>query len=498
MRRLWKSVPLILALLLATCACGTTVPVASQGASQDGGLALPSAAPVTSASATDPQGLPGAATSSVPDAGGARTGGSAGAQRDLSAPVGTSAPGASPRSTAPLKIGIIYLTDGGAAQSLGLNQGTSEFTPEQVARNLVKGFNARGGLRGRRLDATYAGWSTSSNDYSTDAAAVCAQFSQDTPVPVVLDLGVGNLGGLPECLARHGIVHLSTGFETDLQGMRSLPLHVNTAFLSVERTYLNTLDRLASVGYLTRSNKLGVVREECADDVRAYQNVLLPHIQQLIGQTPALVTTRCSNGVSGASSAGADISNAVLRFNSAGVDRVLFVSRFESIVLLLFSNAAESQGYRPGYLLSSYAGAAPLSASLQAGQRPGLHGAGWRPALDTSTTTFASDSERRCVSVFNASGSTAALPNDKGAVGVSCAPFLVLERLLEVTAGAFSRDVVAQAMERFGSAVQLPTLLDGRATLTRSRRDMPTSGRAFGYVSSCSCLRYSGSPASIS
>jgi hypothetical protein len=496
MRLTWTARPLSVALLLLTAACGTTVPMTAQSSTGTDGLGQPFAAPITSPA---PQALAPSSSGRLP-AGGNDVSGQPTTGPGGSGARGAIEPGAGGRParvTTPLKIGIIYLTDGGAAQSLGLNQGVSDFTPEQVARGLVKGFNAQGGLFGRRLEAFYAGWSTSSNDYSTDAAAICAKFATDTPVPVVIDLGVGNLGGLPDCLAKHGIVHLSTGFETDLQGLKALPLHINTAFLSVERTYLNTIDRLSSVGYLTRASKLGVVREDCPEDVRAYQNVLLPRIQRQLGQTPLLVTTRCSNGLSGASVAGADISNAVLRFRGSGVDRVMIVSHFESIALVLFSNAAESQGYRPGYALSSYASAAGIAASLQDGQRPGLHGGGWRPGLDTSTSSFGSASERRCLAVFSASGSRATLPNDKGAVGVSCAPLLVLERLLQVKDGAFSRETMLGAMARFGSGIQLPTLLTGVARLSPDRRDMPSAGQAFGWVTSCSCLRYAGPVAAI-
>ena len=77
----------------------------------------------------------------------------------------------------------------------------------------------------------------------------------------------------------------------------------------------------------------------------------------------------------------AQMSSAVLRFRSAGVSHVLFVTVNNS-ELWFFMPAAESQGYRPRYGLASYHVPATLPQFVPAAQLHGAVGIGWSPYQD--------------------------------------------------------------------------------------------------------------------
>lgn len=110
---------------------------------------------------------------------------------------------------------------------------------------------------------------------------------------------------------------------------------------------------------LTPADRIGVVVEGCPYNTRSYTRTVAPTAKRLGLTITDRVDARCFQGFNDFGGLAWDMGNAVLRLSSRGANKVVFVSgSFEGNLMLLFGTAAESQGYRPGYALTSAAASA--------------------------------------------------------------------------------------------------------------------------------------------
>ncbi|MBK5305065.1 MAG: hypothetical protein JJD92_00100 [Frankiaceae bacterium] len=496
-RRVRRSVALTVAAVAVTAGCGTTVPLSQQAAQQAPGAAgLGAAAPGSST-------LPAGATSGVSgpsvvalgpsDSGAAgATGVQAGAvpQGNVSATSPTGQVGA--RDTSPLKIGLTYVDNSGSSAALGAT--TTDVNAKQISQALVRGINAKRGLAGRKLEAIEYSFNTQNANYSQYAAEACAKFTQDNHVSVVLDGGFGTLGGFRDCMQKNGVLDITQSVEDDRIGSSRATLHDNTSFMTPDRAYSATLNGLSATGYLTKSSQFGIIIEECPHILRAYNNAIKPLIARLGMKAPLERTIECTTGFDSAGNAAAPISSAVLAFRQGNVDRVMFVSDFETVVLLLFANAASAQSYQPGYALTSSAQAEYIRQNVNdSRQWPQLNGVGWTPAFDVADSGAPpSATERRCLQLTQAGGIEPQSYLSKGLVYTACGTFLLLEAALLRTNGASAAQALQGAIIGLGSSFVSPGLIGGGTTFSSSRRDGPDQVRVFGYDDTCQCIRYRG------
>jgi hypothetical protein len=274
---------------------------------------------------------------------------------------------------------------------------------------------------------------------------------------------------------------------------REARLHANSNGMVVDRSYSAVLRGLYATGYLGRSNHIGVMIEGCPENNRAWTQVLRPLVARL-GLPPAEeVTVDCTTGFASAGPAASAVNNAILRFRRAGVDRVMFVSDNESVLVLLWGNSADSQGYRPGYLLSSAAQAQALRSQVPAKQQELFHGVGNLTFGDTDNATL-SPADQRCVQLVKRGGVSPATYSDKATVLFECGPFLLLDAALRASGGDGTTAALSSAVASLGSAFAAPGVLRGATYYTPSRHDGPALAQVFGFTPGCSCLRYSSSP----
>lgn len=504
-----RSGGILLASLVLTAACGTTVPGAAPGtvlSRSAGGFG--ESAPGDLAG-TD--GMTGGTSGSQPGQGGtgmegslpAGTGGgqATGTQVD---PAGT-ATGSSPSRTGGatgaqpstgerldrtlLKVGVTYNNTDATNSALGFDDG-SAVNQKAIIRALVKGVNARGGLQGRPLQVVEYEWNQTSENYSLDAATACETFTRDNKVALVLDTAFGVIAGFRECIAKAGIPVLQSSNEGDDTASRNAPLHANTNGMTVDRNYAAVLQGLSASGYLNRRNKVGVILEDCPYISRAYNRTLAPALSKL-GQQPELTMLECTTGFDSAGAAGASVNNAILRFRRAAVDRVLMVSDFEAVVLLLFAQSAESQGYRPGFMLSSQAQAQVLRSQLPAGQQPQMRGVGGSRFGDVDDGQFSAP-DRVCDSLARAGGLAAATYTAKSLLVALCGPFLLLDAALKQTGGSAETANLMAAVASLGTSFAAPGLVDDATRYSSTFRDGPERVREFAFAASCTCIRYTG------
>jgi hypothetical protein len=484
--------------IAALTGCGTTVatvggqPVSSEfPGSSSGELAVPTQ---SGPPASLPSGA-GALSAGSSAAGSVSVTGPSGSGSGLS----TQPAGGRATATArgPLKIGLLYPDNGAANAALGIATSASN-DPKSIMNALVAALNREGGLAGRKLSVDYDTVDSTSSDYSTQANAACAHFTQDDPVPVVLDLAFGNRYGMATCLAKRGVADFGFG-TSDTVSDNAVHLFAAPDWMTSSRRYPAVITGLHASGYLTAKNKIGVLLESCPYLRRAYQQTVLPTISKFGLNLVDTESLGCTAGFSSAGPASASIQSAALRFRSHGVDRILMVSDYEQVALLLMSNYAESQDWRPGYMLSSTAQTEVMRPNIPSGQWPQLHGIGWSPGLDIDDPHKPlSAADKRCLSLIKQSGGTVSGWQNIYVATTICSDVFFLDAALRKSGANAQGSALMAAVGALGTSFVSPGIVEGRTSFGPSRRDGAGAVAPFGYVAACRCLKYTGAAFTVS
>jgi hypothetical protein len=397
-----------------------------------------------------------------------------------------------------LKVGIV-LTGVSNADEFGVSLGNT-YDEKDVYDAIVAGLNAHGGLAGRKIVPIYAKTDTASNNWEIDFAAACATFTQDNHVDVVLGYVFNYFASFESCLAKKGIPHLSTAFNIpDAQELRAYPLLYALSTPTIERRALAKIDGALATGYVTKQSKLGILSDTCPGTQRALDRVVLPAIRRDGLTVAATATLDCVNGASGNGSAVSALQGAVLSFRSKGVDRVMFHAVSEGPPLLLFATSAESQGYRPGYVMSSLAQLAILDAQAQVprAQLRNVRGFGWLETMDVPPKDYGPPNgpQARCLAMLKEHRITPVAAADFAFAYNLCESAFVYEAALRRTAGRSDGASVASAVAGLGRTSSTFNL--GGSLFSSSRDDAVTVARPLVWREACGCHAYQGSTRTI-
>jgi hypothetical protein len=408
---------------------------------------------------------------------------------------GPAVAGGTPAPGGPIKVGFVN-TKVGNAESFGINAGQT-YSTDRIFRGLVTAMNARGGLKGRRILPVTADTDTASNDWSRDFQAACERLTRDEKVAAVVGYVFAHIDAFEACLAKAGVPHLSGAYTVgDEQTLRSFPGLVGTSALSADRRYRLQLEAPLREGYLTKQSKIGLLLDACAEQARAVKRTVEPFMKQAGLTEAARVTMSCPAGAGDVGPAAAQVQSAVLRFRENGVDRVFI----EGVPLVVFAQAAESQAYRPGYIVTSTAGGAAVQANIPPAQAANVHGYGWMPSIDVDLRNQPprTSSQKRCMGLLETQGIKPAQYNDYLAAFTTCDGLFLYEALLTRTNGDTAAPNIARAVGGLGTSYAGVNVYGGRTALSAGDRDAPTQYRPWAWGSSCSCFRYTGAERPIS
>jgi hypothetical protein len=262
---------------------------------------------------------------------------------------------------------------------------------------------------------------------------------------------------------------------------------------TTERREQAVLETLTATGWLTRSSRIGVVVENCPGQLAGYQRGLLPTARRLGLTVADTQQLSCTSGFAAAGAQASALQNAQLRFHGSNVDRVVIVSNLEATFLVLFAQAAESQGYRPGYALTSAAGAALMPGNAPSAQVANMRVAGWVPTIDTSEGQRPKPTRayQRCLRLAKGQGLTPTSVTDEVYLAMVCDSLFLLEAMLRTTRGSAARADLMAAQPAIGSGYEAASTLGGR-TLLSARHDSVDVARQSSFVASCACFRYTG------
>jgi hypothetical protein len=235
---------------------------------------------------------------------------------------------------------------------------------------------------------------------------------------------------------------------------------------------------------------VGVIAVDAPAYHRAVEQQLKPALAAVGARFSSAVYTTPYKTASDAASISSQLSNAVLRFRSQGITRVVDLSG----AVLVFATIAETQQYRPRYALTSTSSPAALTANgVPAVQLRGSVGLGWLPVYDSSEVPPAElpRGQAACLRLLRAHGQQ---------------PTGTTVRYTALTfceAGGFLHAVGARAPAQqpltgnsllawLGAGLTHPSAMTFRSEVTPERRDGAAAHRTFGFAEACSCFRYTG------
>jgi len=477
--------------VIATAACGTTVPTseitrADAGSSGLTAGSLPStrqgANQITSGSG------PGAPVASAPNGRASGPVSQVGASTGIetSPRNGSAGNNSTARIAAgPVTIGALTAQGAGDYQrSLGFSGGA---TGDQAAmtKSVVAYLNAHGGIAGHRVNVLIYDVKVGDAETNPSAAyqAACDYFTQDHHVFAVASY----LSLVPEnfyqCLQQH---HVPVDTPDEEFSANFLNRYADTVISQSAPNYTrlmaDSVDALWSSGWLTASSKVGVVAFDTSFGHSSVDAGLVPALSRHGLKLTDSFYTATDN------SAASQYQGGVLKFKTAGVDRVFFAIGGEPIY---FALAAEQDAYHPHYELGSLEYPGVLEQDLPADQLAGSVGVGFDPYFDLDNTLWPkvhTPGEARCLSALKAADQDLS-----GGTTMGIGAWICDEWFLFQTAFANLRVLtpvsLMQAVESLGSRFASASAF---ATYFASGRphDGPSAYRLNAFQSGCSCFTY--------
>jgi hypothetical protein len=297
--------------------------------------------------------------------GGPTTGGSTTPAGSAGGSLGGTTPGAGPGSiggtipaaAAPgvtantIYIGAQYQENSRAANA-AVGAGAIAIADTRPYYNIViEDINAHGGLAGRKVVPIYYGYdATSTRSTDEQDQAACAKWTQDNRVFAIL------LGGpiIDECAKRAGVINL--GYNGAIpETYQQYPTRIDIDSFNMVRVGSVTVDQLADNGYFTKGARIGLVTW---DDPNYRQAIDRGYVAALKrhGLSTAIPTAYLSvpQAPQELSQTSADVSAAVLKFNTRGITHVMILDGPAgacggTCITLEWVKQADSQRYYPRY-----------------------------------------------------------------------------------------------------------------------------------------------------
>jgi len=353
-----RKVLVLLALgALFAAACGSTVPVTSQGqvtalaSPGDDGLSVSGLPP---GSTVNEKGqvldAEGDVIGTVDDFGGTTTAGvPTGTEVQGGPPV--AAPGEWGPGITDSKIYIAnFYADAGAANEAAFGTGLAVDTRKPY-NAMAKWVNSHGGIMGRQVEILWYELKPE-QDVNQQAQAACSHWTEDNEV--FFFFGGDANGIVRECAHEAGGSMPLDGGTSVPSDFVKYPNYLEISGLNFYRAASVTVEGLDNEGYYDGA-KLGVVLWDDPVYKAALQNGLLPELKRIgvrLATEPAYITPPQQAQDLAATSA--DVNSAVLRFQTQGITHVMILGGPVGICSqgcseTLFLRRAEQQNYRPRY-----------------------------------------------------------------------------------------------------------------------------------------------------
>jgi hypothetical protein len=386
--------------LLALTACGTTVPVSQQLAGgtlgPDGTVTgeAPGTSGGTGGSTTGGpvSGPLGGTTGTGGTSGSATTGGTTGTTTGT-ATSGVTAPGGVTDKT-PVRVGFETIKGGNELVSAGLGTPVNFGNGRVEVNAIVEDINAKGGLNGRKILPFFAEWDATSGAPGREAS--CRSLVEDSKVSFLVTV-VNMSESFVSCAAKHGVpainASIAAGDTTLYQKFGDFLF--SPALMNLDRELRLVLETARAGGRISKSIKVGVVVDGVEDPQfeRVYKRTVDPMLSRWGVPHESFVVAQQS-----------DVSAAVLRFATDGVQVVVFVAP-SGIIEILFMQTAEQQRYRPAYSMGDSTSTWFVSSTAPREQVKRISGAGSLPLANVDTRQYpTTPKEKVCLDLIRKKG----------------------------------------------------------------------------------------------
>ncbi|HZN16222.1 MAG TPA: hypothetical protein VFB78_18285 [Acidimicrobiales bacterium] len=354
---------------------------------------------------------------------------------------------------------------------------------------LVAWVNRTGGLAGRKLVPIFQSTDPTGGTWSTQAQAACSTFTEDNHVFMAASSVVGGTDALWACMSEKNTPLISQNlwlfdhrYYEQRPGMLYQPGRGNP-----DRWAKAYVDGLFDAHYFEGNPKVGLVRFDAPVMQRVTNDVVKPAMKAhgLAFTEEASISE--PESIAGFSSASSQISNAILRLRAAGVTHVMFIEN-AGILPFLFMPAAESQGYRPRYGMSSNDIPDTQASQVPPEQLPGSLAVGWLPPSDVGEENVppGNAAHQKCIDIMKAAG----LGNLTGFyVQPPCDTIFFLRTVFD-RATDLTNEGIRAAAEQLGTSYNSP--LTFTTKFAPGRTDGADSYQIMSFNSDCTCYRFSG------
>jgi ABC-type branched-subunit amino acid transport system substrate-binding protein len=388
-----------------------------------------------------------------------------------------------------IRIGVHVSQNANAANQFGVAR-LPVTGPGEIAA-IVGWINAHGGIGGRRVEHFVHVTDPLDGTFDAQAQAACEDLAQDKKVFAVVSRSLTPSNVLPACLAQHKVPLVWELHKVLTRGTTAKyrPFLYRPSLADGDRLAF-IVEGLARSGFYGRSARVAIVRYDTAEHEFVSKRIFRPALKKIGVSVVDEAAVSEARGASDAGSVSAQSSNAVLRFQSSGVTHVLFVPTGAALPLL-FMAAAEGQGFRPAYGLSTLDPPGFLAANHGASQLAKAAVVGWQPAIDTEAqydprpNTGAS---KLCHDIIRGAGFDGAQARFAEPY---CDGLFFLKRALERT-GRISADALRIGVESIRGSFDSPWAFGSR--FGPGRYDGTAEVRNMKYNAACSCFNYAGEP----
>jgi len=387
----------------------------------------------------------------------------------------------------PLLVGFVA-TKCSNCSAIGTAYTAPTYSDQQLEQAVVKGINSRGGIAGRQVQAVYATVDTASASWGTDYQAACSTFTQDNHVVAVFGYSFAYEENLASCLSKAGVLWINGGYAGgDLETFAKYRYYFTDVAPTEDAELILSVNSALEDGVISPKSRLGILQVSCPQDVRSFNNSLMPY---LTAHHLNLVSNQTSSCVSGAQDDGsyvAFVQHAQLQMRTDGVDSVIIAG----IPLIVFAENAESQHWYPHYV--AFGGGAPYEPYLPADQLANIHGAGWLPTLDVDTgqqpplTAAQSD----CLDLLRRGGVDVPI-GQRNFAFIACDGIRMYAQAVAKIGGDSAPPHVTSSLESLGNSYQSAVTVDSGSNLTATRHASPSGFRSNVYKTACNCFQYVG------
>jgi hypothetical protein len=408
------------------------------------------------------------------------------------------APAGGKATGAPVEVGVTVLVSSqdGAARA-GFGEFQTGDSHNQVAA-VVKYINAHGGLAGRPVTPViFEIDGTTTQNYDTLYQSMCDSWTQDHKVVAGIYFRPLSSMVLPACMQNRGAGLVAVGMgNVSAADLARWPLFSTPIWPSMERSYRILVERAAAQGYLRSGAKVGLLRFDTPGMERVAEQQIKPALAKLGSKVDEEMAFTMPENTADLSGITSQMSNAVLRFSTRGINEII-VQDFAALIGILFPQAAASGGYKPahGYALTSDSLPSYSAQNAPEGQFDGAVGVGWSPSqsgVDVSgqhNPVRNSPAAQRCLTAMKAGGEDMSRDTVRQNAFVYCDLFFLLKDAIDRGGAATAAGYLA-GLDALGTGFAPALTFSTR--FARGKHDGPAAVRDLFYDGACECFRYRG------